>query len=751
MGWRDRVRSNIASGAYAEKSTALDGFAEGFASVYIPKIKAQQEAKLKAEADALKKSRERAAEDKLWRQRAEVLAAEVFPENPTSAAAIQYAYNTIASYEGNMGQATERLEKLKEDDRVAIIGPMKFTEADSTSALFSDMESGRGGYNALLNQSQDTQFTGTKLTEMSMDEVLAFSAPGSEYFEWSKANMPEGTEAAAKGLASTPMGQYQFVGDTLRDIKERGGFEALGIDGTTKFDQNTQDSLFVWYANNMLKTAGDDPAAKRKVLKGIWEGFRSGVSDEQLDAVIADLETGTFTRPESVTTRPITNKFDIGAELSGLTYDQDGLDKFELLKANILAEGYDLTPSQMEMMTAVEKRLLEKVGEAKLFNYADFLEENRLTSADSVIGAMSVVDNMDVARFTNGEKDRANYLADLKDELDKFLKTDLDEEMRKAAANRDPMIFYQRNEDGTLKLTPISVMVDSKGKLTQLGTNTAVEMGDGKLVPSDYDASEFIKIFNKPIMEASQVVEDGVAGLDNLLEYRKLTVENPAAFNTYLQWAQGAGEQILNLGSAFNTLVKGGATFEQVEAELVTNLRGLTGPARDIFVRQLEAAYSLAKLKGSSGQGLSDNELELNLKAVGFGATRAQDALRAINIATKRFMVGVEAQRRGIINGIISDEDYVQALQGRDLGRKFSDVVPERFTDRPDISEQLTLALGGDLTISTSTVLDPPPTEVPSFEEFKQAIIDANPNADPAELTDETLRQMYDETFPTTE
>jgi len=499
----------------------------------------------------------------------------------------------------------------------------------------------------------------------------------------------------------------------------------------------------------MLKTAGDDPAAKRKVLKGVWEGFRSGVSDEQLDAVIADLETGTFTRPESVTTLKAAKKFDLGAELSGLTYDQDGLDKFELLKANIISEGYDLTPSQLETMTAVETRLKDKVGEATIFNYAEFLEENRLTSADAVIGAMSVVDNMESARFRNGEKDRANYLADLKDELDKFLKSDLDKEMRKAAANRDPMIFYQRNEDGTLKLTPISVMVDTEGKLTQLGTNTPVNMGDGKLVPSDYDASEFIKIFNKPIMEASQIVEEGVAGLDNLLEYRKLTVENPAAFNTYLQWAQGAGEQILNLGSAFNTLVKGGATFDQVESEMVSNLRGLTGPARDIFVRQLEAAYSLAKLKGSSGQGLSDNELELNLKAVGFGATRAQDALRAINIATKRFMFGVESQRRGIINGIISDEDYVQALEGRDLGRKFTDVVPERFGDRPDISEQLTLALGGDLTISTSTVLNPPP--IPSFDEFKQAVIQANPNADPSELTDEKLQQMYNETFPTTE
>lgn len=756
MSWKARVKSNLASGAY-EKSDggAFAALAEGFASVYIPMKTKEKEAKLKAEAKALEKVTEKAEEDKLWRQRAETLAAQIFPDNPNSKAAVDYTYSVIASYEGNVGQATDRLEKLSTEDRLEIMGPLSPMATDSTAALFSEKESGSGGYDALLNQSQTNQFSDVRVSTMSMDEVLEFSAPGSDYFNYGKENAPKGTFAAKNNLATTPMGQYQFVGSTLQDIKDRGGFEALGITGETKFDQETQDALFVWYANDMLKTAGDDQNKKRSVLKGIWEGFGSA-SDEELDAVITDLETGTFTEPSGVETRPASKPFDVGAELGNLTYDQDGLDKFELLKARINSEGYDLTDTQLEMVNAVEKRIREKVGDAAIFNYSDFLEKDRLTSADKVIGAMSVIDNMDVTRFKNGEKDRTTYLRDLKDELDKFMERDLQEEMRKAAANRDPMIFYPRNADGTLKLTPISVMVEADGSLKTVGSNQTVDMGTGKLVPSDYDASEFIKIFNKPIMEASQMVESGIAGIDNLMEYRKLTVENPAAYNTYLDWANNAGKQLSNMYSTFNTLVESGASYEEVELEILNNLDGLAGPAREIFIRQLEAAYSLAKLKGSSGQGLSDNELDLNLRTVGFGAKKAKDALRAINIATKRFLVNVEAERRGIISGLIGDDDYTQSIQSKDLGRKFSDVVNERFGENPELSKQLELALSGDLTVSQTTVIEEDPPETPettvvSFEEFVKAMKEANPDADPALLTDEALRIEYEKTFPTTE
>lgn len=750
MSWKARVRSNLASGAY-EKSDggALAALAEGFASVYAPMKAKEKEAKLKAEAKALEKATEKAEEDKLWRQRAETLAAQIFPDNPKSKAAIDYTYSVIASYEGNVGQATDRLEKLSTEDRLEIMGPLSPMATDSTAALFSEKESGSGGYDALLNQSQNSQFSDVRVSTMSMDEVLEFSAPGSDYFNYGKANAPKGTFAAKNNLATTPMGQYQFVGSTLQDIKDRGGFEALGITGETKFDQETQDALFVWYANDMLKTAGDDQNKKRNVLKGIWEGFGSA-TDEQLDAVITDLETGTFTEPSGVETRPASKPFDVGAELGKLTYDQDGLDKFELLKARINSEGYDLTETQREMVDAVEKRIREKVGEAAIFNYADFLEENRLQNDGDVFGALAVVENMGFDRFRGGEKEKNEVILDLKDRLKGFDQRAQEQIAQKAAANRDPMTFYRREEDGTLSLTPVTVQVGADGKATIVGTNEVVDINTGKLVPPDYDASQFIKIFNKPIMDASKIVEDGIAGMTNLLELRKLTQENPAAYNTYLNWAQGAGDQLEALGSTFTTLVEGGASYQEVEVEIIGNLRGLTGPAKEIFARQLQAAYDLARLNESRGQGLSDKELNLNLQAIGFGEVKAQSALRKINIAVSRYNVGVESRRKGIVNGLLGDQDYRDAALSGRMGQKFSDLVNEEFAGNEALSQQLQLAASGNTEVTQTTVIEEE-TKVPTFEEFVKAMKEANPDADAALLTDEALRIEYEKTFPTTE
>lgn len=711
MGWRDRVRKNIESGAYEQKGpSAFEAFATGFATQYASDLTKDKEAKRKAEAEALAKAKEQEKEDLRFRQQAEQLAAEIFPEAPTSQAAIDYAYTTIKNYEGNIGNATTRLEKLREDDRLEILGPKAFSAADSTLELFSDLESGEGGYDALLNQAQNGPFQEVRVSEMSMADVLKFSSKGSEYHSWSIDNVPENTYAGQNNLAATPMGMYQFVGTTLADLKKRGAFDDLGISDETKFDKSTQDALFTWAANDALKTAKTDEE-KRTKLRGIWEGFKKA-SDEQLDGVIKDIETGTFTEPSEIVTRPIQNTFDVGAELASLTYDKDGLNKLELLKARVLAEEYDLTESQRNYITLVETRIKEKIGEEAIFDYSDFLEENRLQNDGDIMGALAVVENMGNDRFRRGEAEKLEYIQDLKDRLGAFNDVEQAKMLQKAAADKDPLTFYARKEDGTLSLTPQTVQVTTvtengvtTTKALVLGTNEEVDLTKGKLVPPEYDAGTFLKIYNKPLMDASNIVEGGVAGITNLLEYRKLTADNPSAFNDYLNWTQSVGDNIENLGSTFATMVAGGRTYQEVEVEIFSQLRDLTGPRKEIFARQLQAAYDLARLNESKGQGLSDRELKLNLESVGFGETRAEGALRKINIAVDRYIVGVESRRRGIVNGMRGDDDYRQAVNTGNFGRKFSDLVLETVESNETLAEQLTLANSRDTTVAQRTVI----------------------------------------------
>ena len=107
---------------------------------------------------------------------------------------------------------------------IEMVGPEQGPGLPSNTNILTDLESGSGGANALLNQSQNSQFSDINVSTMPISEVMAFQqkrGPGS-YHAWYKENMPDGTEAKEHGLGSTPVGKYQFVGDTLKDLKENG-------------------------------------------------------------------------------------------------------------------------------------------------------------------------------------------------------------------------------------------------------------------------------------------------------------------------------------------------------------------------------------------------------------------------------------------------------------------------------------------------------------------------------------------------
>ena len=746
MSWRSRVRANLESGAYKQKGEdPFTSFAKGFAEVYVPMKAQEQKAKLALQKTAVEKAKEKAEQEAEWKKAAEVLAAEIFPENPTSSAAVTYAYSTIASYEGNVGQATERLESLVADERLEILGPSSMASSSKVAGLMSDFESGSGGYNALLNQSQNNEFSTYVLTDMNMSEVLNFSAPGSEYFDWSKDNVPEGTQAFENGEAATPMGKYQFVGSTLRDIKKNGGFKQLGITDDTLFNEETQDALFTWYANNSLRAAGDSPSAKRSALRGIWEGFKpENVSDTQLDEVISEIETGTFSTG-SIQTKPKTKKFNIGEKLADLTYDDDGLVKWQLLKAEVNSEQYDLTPNQISMMERVGVEIKRQIKEKGMFDFDNFLEESRINSSGDALGAMAVVANMDVDKFKGGEKEKTDNYLELKNRLDMFDDRDRSAMLEKAAANGAPLVFYPRSDNGSLKLNPVTVQVQSDGSLKQIGTGTIIDASSGKIVPPEYDASEFIKVYNKPITDVSNIVESGVAGLDNLLQYRKLAMENPAAFNKYLKFLKGATNEIENLVSSIVTVSNKTGEYIDVRTELGNQLEELTGVSRDIFIRQLQAAYDLARMNDSKGQGLSDKELLQNLIAVGQGEDKAIGALRAINVSVDKLVTRTESRRKGMMGSILADDDFKSALNDTRFGGNFNALIKKEFASDPALNEQLNLALSSDTATRNSSNTPPPEPDIPTIDQFNTDLREANPDRT---FTDEELLEIFYETFP---
>lgn len=94
-------------------------------------------------------------------------------------------------------------------------------------------ENPTGSYNTLFNNSQmpGKPFEGTKVSQMTLDQLYDFSNPSGAYGQYVKGVNPENRVA-------TPMGYFQIVGDTLRDFAGQ-----LGLPGDTVFNKDVQEKL----------------------------------------------------------------------------------------------------------------------------------------------------------------------------------------------------------------------------------------------------------------------------------------------------------------------------------------------------------------------------------------------------------------------------------------------------------------------------------------------------------------------------
>lgn len=141
-----------------------------------------------------------------------------------------------------------------------------------------------GGYDTLYGNFEkgDTPFKGVSVSSMTIGELADFSRPSGAYGQYVKPRLGKNTAAYKKGLTSTPMGKYQIVGSTLRDLAKR-----MNLPEDTVFNKETQDKMFLFLAReNVAK--GKTTQAKRKNLRSIWEGFKY-VDNATLDRVIEEI------------------------------------------------------------------------------------------------------------------------------------------------------------------------------------------------------------------------------------------------------------------------------------------------------------------------------------------------------------------------------------------------------------------------------------------------------------------------------
>lgn len=134
-------------------------------------------------------------------------------------------------------------------------------------------ESG-GDYDALFGFSNrpGKQFADTKITDMTVDQALAFADPSGPYAQWVKKKI---------GRVATPMGAYQAVGSTLGLAKK-----GLGLTGNERMSPEMQDRIGQWILANQGTKA--------------WAGYRGPVAASPAVAAVGAAATGQPVPPAPV-------------------------------------------------------------------------------------------------------------------------------------------------------------------------------------------------------------------------------------------------------------------------------------------------------------------------------------------------------------------------------------------------------------------------------------------------------------------
>lgn len=148
----------------------------------------------------------------------------------------------------------------------------------SVTASNMDKYEGGGDYDTLFGHSQRDggKFAGIKPTQMTIAQLLDFTSPSGEYGQWVKGKV---------GRVATPIGRFQFVGSTIREVAKD-----LGIDiNNTVFNEETQNLFFNHYAKKII--GNKTGAEARKALINGWEGFKN-VPEAELDQMVAEIKGG---------------------------------------------------------------------------------------------------------------------------------------------------------------------------------------------------------------------------------------------------------------------------------------------------------------------------------------------------------------------------------------------------------------------------------------------------------------------------
>ena len=253
------------------------------------------------------------------------------------------------------------------------------------------------------------------------------------------------------------------------------------------------------------------------------------------------------------------------------------------------------------------------------------------------------------------------------------------------------------------------------------------------LIGDDIEAS--VKFNNSRIDEIVQPMATTANVVRDLVDLRDIIIETPAVTNRFAGAAEGI-RGLVNEGlTLIKTLTEPGREYTLVEMEQLIADQNLGRAQREVAILQLRIAYGLAAIEGSSGQALSDNELEKNLNSI-IQQGDPRNSINSINLNIQRAMERSETDRFTRANAMVTFGASGAAMFSDAIWQTpMSDFVPQQLGEGRMSSFQS--ALAGEIPDLGSQTLDvtPDPDESPTFTsgEYKlnQALADAIRNRSP--------------------
>jgi hypothetical protein len=344
---------------------------------------------------------------------------------------------------------------------------------------------------------------------------------------------------------------------------------------------------------------------------------------------------------------------------SGFTLSQSGsVDMGDLVNMNpsevdkwVAINGDSLTPEQRSKVADVRAAAVTEAAPAA---NPDYVAE-KLGEATSSAKTLAIIAELTVTTQLTDEQ-RTAALEAAQKQLEVLRVQDT--ETAKSSGEWSLFLPYTASGElgGSVKVKYLNGgWQDTTGKVYR-------ENVDGVNVSED-TAMEYRKLNNSAINTMTERTQGGIAAAESLLVYRQAVIENASSLNKFLTVSGSITNVLKEATAAAEAISNGGSyDYDTLQNEVFNRIEGLTEESQLIASLQLRAAYSQAALRGSSGQALSNVELQMNLDALGAGTSNPSKIVGLVNFAIKEAVNGTNSARESGWNGLNFSQEVSGAI-----------------------------------------------------------------------------------------